>query len=85
MQEKSDQSGYKKVDLNYISSEQLNAQVIFENKKWLSTGEAAQYLGKTRNAIWILLSRGILLKRKWRRRLYFKRSELDQLLETSFT
>ena len=50
---------------------------------WLSTNEAAQYLGKTKNAIWILLCRGLLIKRKWRRRLYFKKAELDRLLETS--
>lgn len=57
---------------------------LFNNRIWLSTDEAAQYLGKTRNAIWILLSRGHLIKRKWKRRLYFKRSELDRLLETSY-
>ena len=57
---------------------------LFENKNWLSTDETAQYLGKSKNAIWILLCRGLLIKRKWRRRLFFKRSELDRLLETSF-
>ncbi len=62
---------------------ELNSSTLFDNRIWLSTSEAAKYLGKTRNAIWILVSRGLLLKRKWRRRLYFKRSELDQLLETS--
>lgn len=56
---------------------------LFENQIWLGTDEAAQYLGKSRNAIWILLSRGLLMKRKWRRRLYFKKSELDRLLENS--
>jgi len=56
---------------------------FFNNRIWLSTDEAAQYLGKTKNAIWILLCRGLLIKRKWRRRLYFKRAELDRLLETS--
>jgi hypothetical protein len=56
---------------------------FFNNRIWLSTYEAAQYLGKTKNAIWILLCRGLLIKRKWRRRLYFKKTELDRLLETS--
>jgi hypothetical protein len=56
---------------------------FFNNRIWLSTNEAAQYLGKTKNAIWILLCRGLLIKRKWRRRLYFKKAELDRLLETS--
>ncbi|MDH5582075.1 MAG: helix-turn-helix domain-containing protein [Bdellovibrionales bacterium] len=53
------------------------------NKSWLSTDEAAKYLGKTRNAIWQLVSKGLLIKRKWRRRLYFKKLELDQLIENS--
>ncbi len=53
-------------------------------KSWLSTKETAQYLGKTRNAIWLLVSKGLLIKRKWNGRLYFKKSELDHLLEQSF-
>jgi len=53
-------------------------------KTWLSCDEAAAYLGKSRNAVWILVSRGLLIKRKWNRRLYFKRSELDHILENSF-
>lgn len=60
-----------------------DSALLFNNRIWLSTDEAAQYLGKTKNAIWILLCRGLLIKRKWRRRLYFKRAELDRLLETS--
>ena len=53
-------------------------------KSWLSTKETAQYLGKSRNAIWLLVSKGLLIKRKWNGRLYFKKSELDHLLEQSF-
>ena len=62
---------------------EIHSPTLFDNRIWLSTDETAQYLGKTKNAIWILLSRGLLIKRKWRRRLYFKKSELDRLLETS--
>ena len=50
-------------------------------KNWLTTEEAARYLGKTRNALWLLVSRGLLVKRKWQGRLYFKRVEIDRLLE----
>jgi hypothetical protein len=60
-----------------MSGEYNNQQV------WLSTEGAARYLGKTTNAIWLLVSKGHLLKRKWGRRLYFKRSELDNLIENS--
>lgn len=52
-------------------------------KIWLTTTEAASYLGKSKNALWLLVSRGLLIKRKWQGRLYFKRSEIDRLLETA--
>lgn len=54
-------------------------------KNWLTTAEAASYLGKTRNALWLLVSRGLLIKRKWQGRLYFKRAEIDRLLEGALT
>lgn len=53
------------------------------NKTWLTVSEAAVYLGKTRNALWILVSRGFLKKRKWQGRLYFKKAEIDRLLEST--
>ncbi len=75
---------YKLSPTGYSSPANSNELVeFFNNRIWLSTDEAAQYLGKTKNAIWILLCRGLLIKRKWRRRLYFKKAELDRLLETS--
>lgn len=50
---------------------------------WLDTKETAQYLRKTINAVWLLSSRGYIRPRKFRRRLYFRRIELDRLLESS--
>ena len=77
-------SNYNLNTTEYSSPTDSNGSVeFFNNRIWLSTNEAAQYLGKTKNAIWILLCRGLLIKRKWRRRLYFKRAELDRLLETA--
>lgn len=55
--------------------------ISVNEKIWLTTAEAANYLGKTRNALWLLVSRGLLIKRKWQGRLYFKRAEIDRLLE----
>ncbi len=52
-------------------------------RKWLTTEEAAKYLGKTKVAMWHLVSKGMLIKRKLGGRLYFKKSELDQLIESS--
>lgn len=50
---------------------------------WLSSREAAQYLRKSYGALKVMVSRGQVRARKYRRRLYFKRRELDELLENS--
>ena len=55
----------------------------FEHLTWLDTKEAATYLRKTANALRIMVYRGYLRPRKFRRRLYFRRIELDRLLESS--
>ena len=56
---------------------------LFENLIWLTTKDAAEYLGKTVNAIHLLVARKKIRARKFRNRLYFKRTELDYLIETS--
>jgi excisionase family DNA binding protein len=58
-------------------------QLFFENLIWLTTQETAQYLRKSVNAIRILVFRKILRARKFRRRLYFRKSELDAVIEAS--
>ena len=60
-----------------------NSEMFFDNLIWLNTEEAARYLRKSANAIRILVHKKILRARKFRRRLYFKKSELDMLVETS--
>ena len=67
-----------------ISHEMCDSDLLFENLIWMTTEEAARYLRKSANALRILVHRKILRARKFRRRLYFKREELDALLETSF-
>ncbi len=56
---------------------------LFENQKWVDTKGAASYLkisvGSLRNAVY----RKQVIARKFRRRLYFKVSELNRLLENS--
>jgi hypothetical protein len=54
-----------------------------ESLTWLNSKEAARYLRKSVNALWLLVSRGHIRPRKYRRRLYFRRIELDRLLESS--
>ena len=79
-------SSEKTVD---ISSESATKQcgvenhLLFDNLIWLGTEEAAKYLRKTTNALRIAVHRGQVKCYKWRRRLYFKRDDLDRLLESS--
>lgn len=56
---------------------------FFENLVWMTSEEAAQYLRKSVGALRTAVCRGQIRARKWRRRLYFKRQELDRMLENS--
>ncbi len=67
-----------------VSHEMCNSDSLFYNLIWLTTEEAATYLRKSANAIRIMVFKKILRARKFRRRLYFKRDELDAVIETSF-
>jgi hypothetical protein len=58
-------------------------EVDFDHLTWLSSKEAAKYLRKTANALRIMTYRGYIRARKFRNRLYFRRIELDRLLESS--
>jgi hypothetical protein len=53
-----------------------------EELTWLNSKEAASYLRKSTNALRIMVCRGYLRPRRFRRRLYFRRIELDRLLES---
>lgn len=59
------------------------ASLLFENLIWLTTKEAAVYLRKSVNAVHILVNRKQLKARKFQNRLYFKKKELDYVIETS--
>jgi excisionase family DNA binding protein len=77
---------YKLSPTGYSSPTDSNGSVeFFNNLKWMTTNEAAFYLRKSANAIRTAICRGQITAYKFRRRLYFKRSELDRLLETSST
>lgn len=56
---------------------------LFDNLVWMTSEEAARYLRKTAGALRTAVCRGQIRPRKWRRRLYFKKTELDLLLEGS--
>ena len=74
------------VNREYVRNKYEQESDLSEEVKrvWLTTKDAAIYLGKTVNAITLLVSRGILIKRKWNGRLYFKKSELDCLIDLPF-
>lgn len=77
---------YKRSPTCYSSpTDSSESQLLFNNLKWMTTNEAAFYLRKSANAIRTAICRGQITAYKFRRRLYFKRSELDRLLETSST
>ena len=54
---------------------------IFNNLIWMTTEDAARYLRKSADAIRHLVYRGDLRARKFKRRLYFRRDELDEMLD----
>ena len=56
---------------------------LFDKKIWMTIKDAARYLGRTTNAVYIAVYRGHLSKYKWNGKLYFRRSDLDRLLESS--
>jgi excisionase family DNA binding protein len=59
------------------------ADTLFDNLVWMTSEEAATYLRTTVGALRTAVCRGQIRARKWRRRLYFKKMELDLLLESS--
>ena len=67
----------------YHIEEEKKPQMLFNNLIWLTTKEAAAYLRKSVNAIHTLVSRKRIRARKFTNRLYFKKDELDFLIETS--
>lgn len=79
----------KKSNENLAPESANSTPQFFDNLNWLSTKDAAIFLRKFRKndgepsegAIRNLVWRGILKARKWRRRIYFKRSDLERLLQ----
>ncbi|MBT4792676.1 MAG: helix-turn-helix domain-containing protein [Halobacteriovoraceae bacterium] len=78
-------SSSEKTDSNEsVSHEMCDSGLFFDNLIWMTTEDTAKYLRKTVNAIRIMVHRRVLRARKFRNRLYFRREELDELLESSF-
>ena len=56
---------------------------FFDNLVWMTSAEAARYLRKSVGALRVMVCRRQIRARKFHRRLYFRRIELDRLLESS--
>ena len=71
------------MDTMVTATDLETGKIDFDRLTWLDTKDAATYLRKSANALRIMVCRGYLRPRKFRRRLYFLRIELDRLLESS--
>lgn len=75
----------KLINKDYIKTTDLDDKsgMVFNIRIWVNSKEAADYLrisyGSLRNAVY----RKQIVPRKFRRRLYFKVSELNRLLDNS--
>lgn len=78
-------TGYKANDKNYNKDvDDSSSTMLFNNLEWMTTAEAAHYLRKSTDAIRQMVCRGQIKARKFHRRLYFRKVELDQALDLSF-
>jgi excisionase family DNA binding protein len=83
-------SDYKTSSQSYIdrsNGEEETSErslLLLDNLEWLTTAEAAYYLRKSSAAIRQMVCRGQLRARKFHRRLYFKKVELNQAIDISF-
>lgn len=58
-------------------------KALFDNLIWLNTKEAAEFLRISPNSLRIMVCRGEIPSYRLGKRLRFKKSELDKLLESS--
>jgi hypothetical protein len=70
------------VKMNTATVSEVN-EASLDHLTWLDSKEAAKYLRKSVPALRQMVYRGYIRPRKFQRRLYFRRSELDWLLESS--
>jgi|GEM_PF-1694267 len=66
-----------------IANSQVSELDFLDDLNWLVSKEAARYLRKTPNALRIMVHRGYIRPRRLRRKLYFRKVELDRVLESS--
>ncbi|HXH74381.1 MAG TPA: helix-turn-helix domain-containing protein [Bacteriovoracaceae bacterium] len=85
MPETSSKATYIQSENSYNQREHFNAHPFIENLIWLTTDEAATFLRKSSHALRQMTYKGKIHPRKFGGRLYFKKAELNDLVDTSFT
>jgi hypothetical protein len=69
---------------NRVSRETYReADLVFEKLVWMNSAEAAAYLRKSYGALRVMVCRGHIKPKVFHRRWYFRRTELDRLIESS--
>lgn len=70
---------------NYLGMNNAeNQKNNINNKKWLRTDEAAEYLGLSKTQIHNLKRNGTFPFTKLCGTIYFRRSDIDSVLETNY-
>ena len=67
----------------HLYTDVVTNTALFDNLIWLTTEEAAEFLRKSKHALRQMLYKGKITARKFGGRLYFKKSELHELIDTS--
>lgn len=65
------------------NSLELTSEMFFENLSWMRTEDAAKYLRTSVGQIRNMVYRGQLRPRKFNRRLYFCKVDIDRAIENS--
>ncbi len=78
-----DENKFGKREISGLEIRKNPEPVFFENLEWMTSREAAQYLRKSAGALRVMVCRGQIPTRKFFCRLYFRKTELDCLLESS--
>lgn len=68
-----------------LATDRMPSKADFDRLTWMNIHEAAFYLRKTPNALRLMVSKGYIKPRKLGNRLYFRKIEIDRLLESSLT
>ncbi len=73
-----------KLDENEYSDAGEKSPMLFNSLIWVTTEEAARFLRKSSHALRQMVYKGQIRARKFSGRLYFKQSELHELVDSSF-